>query len=316
MFEHAIGLARRGFAVFPLQPGTKRPLFKGWEQAASTDARQIGAWWSATPHANIAIACGPSRLLVIDLDRAKHPGGPRHGQETLAKLAAGRELPATFAVASARGGRHLYFRQPEGVALTITAGSATAGLGPLIDTRGHGGFVVAPGSVFEGGIYRIEYDMDIAPLPAWIVEELANRRATTVPAAPAPFRSPGTGRRSAAYGAAALNSSAATVAGAAEGTRNDTLNREAFKLGRLVGGGILDQELAVAELRRAAHSAGLPPGEAARTISSGLQAGINHPRSIPDQTARTAAHTGRSRARTNSGTRASGGPGDQRRRFG
>jgi len=282
MFEQAIDLALQGFAVFPLQPGTKKPIFKGWEQLASTDPQQIARWWNATPRANIAIACGPSNLLVVDLDKAKKPDGPRHGQETLTKLAAGRELPRTFTVASARGGRHLYYRQPDGAALSITTGSATAGLGPLVDTRGHGGYIVAPGSVFDGGTYLIEHDAAVAPLPAWIADELTTRPAPQEPPpAPAPTRLPITDRRRSAYGNAALKKAADTVARAPEGTRNDTLNREAFRLGRLVGGEVLDRNDAVAELRRAAHNAGLPPGEAANTITSGLAAGINNPRFIP-----------------------------------
>src|SRR6185437_7725762 len=63
---------------------------------------------------------------------------------------------------------------------------------------------------------------------------------------------------------------------------NDTLNREAFRLGRLVGGEVLNQHDAVAELHRAAHQAGLPSSEAATTIASGLTAGISRPRTIPD----------------------------------
>jgi hypothetical protein len=283
MFEQAVDLALQGFAVFPLKPGTKRPMFKGWEKLASTDPRQIARWWNATPTANIGIACGPSHLLVIDLDKAKRPDGPRHGQETLAKLAAGRELPHTLAVASARGERHLYFRQPNGANLGITTGSDTSGLGPLVDTRGHSGFIVAPGSVFEGGTYRTEHEAAVAPLPAWIVDELA-KHSTVVepPTAPVPSRMPVTDRRHSAYGNAALKRSANTVATAPEGTRNDTLNRESFRLGRLIGGGVIDRNDAVPELRRAAHRAGLPPDEAANTIAPGLSAGIGHPRFIPD----------------------------------
>jgi len=283
-FEHAIDLALQGFAVFPLRPGTKEPLVKDWERQATTDPQLITRWWNSTPNANIAIACGPSNLFVIDLDAAKRPGDSRHGQRTLIALANGREIPRTFTVASARGGRHLYFQQPEGAALRNTAGSERAGLGPLIDTRGHGGYVVAPGSVFEGGSYRIERDASVAPLPSWIVSELETRKspAASTPA-PSPSREPVTGRRRSAYGEAALRRSADTVSSAPEGTRNDTLNREAFRLGRLVGGGVLDQNDAATALRCAARKAGLPPSEAESTIASGLTAGLSRPRSISDR---------------------------------
>lgn len=284
LLEKAIDLALQGFAVFPLRPGSKAPLIKDWEAHASTDPRQIARWWTVYPHANIAIACGPSRLLVIDLDAAKQRGTPRHGDETLMTLAAGREIPRTFTVSSARDGRHLYFRQPDDSALRNTSGSESAGLGPLIDTRGHGGYVVAPGSRYAGGSYRIEQDLPVAPLPSWIADELTARRSPPqVTPTATHSRTPVTDRRRTAYGKAALRRSADTVATAHEGTRNHTLNREAFRLGRLVGSGVIDHDEAAATLRRAARIAGLSPGEIDKTITSGLTSGTSRPRSIPDR---------------------------------
>jgi N12 class adenine-specific DNA methylase len=280
MLDHALDLALQGLAVFPLRPGTKVPLVKDWELKASTDVGQVMRWWSATPRANIGIACGRSGLLVVDLDADKKPGGTGHGQRSLLDLAAGRGIPRTLTVASARGGRHLYYRQPDGARFGNTAGR----LGELIDTRGHGGYVVGPGSVFEGGAYRIEREAAVAQLPTWLAEELEQRRAPAEISAPEqrPSAAPVGERRRTAYGQAALRRAAASVESAREGTRNHTLNREAYRLGRLVGGAILDHEQAAAALRRAARKAGLPPEEADKTIASGLIAGIARPRSIPD----------------------------------
>ena len=279
MLDHALDLAIQGLAVFPLRPGTKVPLVKDWESKASTDIEQIMRWWTTTPRANIAIACGPSNLLVIDLDADKAPGSTRHGQRTLINLADGRGIPPTLTVASARGGRHLYYRQPDGARFGNTAGS----LGELIDTRGHGGYVVAPGSVFDGGTYLVEHEATIAELPIWLAEELKQRRTPAKTSTPEqqPSTAPVPERRRTAYGAAALRRSVETVESAREGTRNQTLNREAFLLGRLVGGGILDHQQVAAALHRAARKAGLPPEEADNTITSGLAAGISQPRSIP-----------------------------------
>ena len=282
MLDHALDLALQGLAVFPLRPGTKIPLIKDWKLNASTDVDQIMRWWTATPHANIAIACGPSNLLVIDLDADKTPGSTRHGQRSLINLAAGRGIPRTLCVASARGGRHLYYRQPDGARFGNTVGS----LGELIDTRGYGGYIVAPGSVFDGGTYRVEREAAIAELPTWIAEELEQRRTLAEPhtteqqasAAPVPER------RRTAYGQAALRRAATAIESAHEGTRNHTLNREAFRLGQLVGGGILDLDQATNTLRRAARKAGLEPAETDKTITSGLTAGIQRPRAIPERT--------------------------------
>jgi putative DNA primase/helicase len=72
----------------------------------------------------------------------------------------------------------------------------------------------------------------------------------------------------------------AKVRGALEGQRNAQLNKSAFALGTLIGGGELDQQTAETELLAAAMGAGLTAAEAQRTIASGMQAGIKKPRKI------------------------------------
>ena len=297
----ALALAERGFAVFPLRPGTKTPAVRrDWEGQATTDAGRLRE--IVRPAANVGVACGPSRLLVLDLDVAKEltrPGegcapdgdSPRHGAEALRALAAGRELPATLTVATPTGGRHLYYRAPHGFRLRNTVGR----LGPLIDTRAEGGYVVGPGSVVDGRCYRVTADLPVAPLPGWLLRELRDlNRPPQLPAAPpvphegagisngaghSNGNSTGGGTGSAgAYTAAALRNEVERVRTARVGTRNDTLNRAAFALGRLVGAGVLDRDLAVGELSDAARQAGLPPREVASTVSSGIGAGMARPR--------------------------------------
>jgi hypothetical protein len=80
------------------------------------------------------------------------------------------------------------------------------------------------------------------------------------------------------YAEAALAAEADRVAWAPVGTRNDTLNRAAFALGRLVGAGLVDESAVRYELTRAARHAGLGRVETARTIRSGLTAGRRLPR--------------------------------------
>jgi hypothetical protein len=79
------------------------------------------------------------------------------------------------------------------------------------------------------------------------------------------------------YAAAALRASADRVSRAPVGTRNDTLNRAAFALGRLVGAGLLDAWLVAQELGDAGRFAGLGRDEVRRTIRSGLTAGRRQP---------------------------------------
>jgi hypothetical protein len=282
----ALALASRGFAVFPLRPGMKVPAVRrDWEGQATADPERLRQ--IVRPGANVGVACGPSGLLVLDLDVAKEPPGaesdpdePRHGAEALRALAAGRELPPTLTVATPTGGRHLYYRAPRGLKLRNTVGR----LGPLIDTRAEGGYVVGPGSIVDGRAYRIIADVPVASLPQWLLREL--QELNTPPPVPAPDAAllPPTGSAGAtsdgvsAYAAAALRNEVERVRTARVGTRNDTLNRAAFSLGRLIGAGILDHDLAAGELTDAARQAGLPPREVASTLSSGIGAGIARPR--------------------------------------
>jgi Bifunctional DNA primase/polymerase, N-terminal len=278
----AQALAGRGFAVFPLRRGGKEPAVRAdWEGAATRDPAAVSALFRSA-RSNIGIACGPSRLLVIDLDVAKPDAaasgaGPRHGAESLRALAlaAGREIPPTFTVATPSGGLHLYFRRPEDIELRNTAGR----LGPLIDTRARGGYVVAPGSSIGGKAYTIVADRPIAALPGWLIRELAKPD----PGSFTPRRDeahPAAGRARTAYAAAALRGEVDRVRSARPGTRNDTLNRAAYSLGQLVGAGLLDHDEVLGALQDAARRADLPPREAAATIRSGLTAGSHRPRRI------------------------------------
>ncbi|MGH6657765.1 MAG: bifunctional DNA primase/polymerase [Actinocrinis sp.] len=287
--ELAIALAARGFAVFPLRPDSKVPAVRGdWEGLASADPARLRArGWPA--NGNVGIACGPSDLFVLDLDIAKDTDAPavsaavdepREGAKVLRDLAAGRPIPPTLTVATPSGGTHLYFRAEPSLRLRNTV----ARLGPLIDTRAAGGYVVGPGSTVAGRRYEIIVDLPIAPVPRWIVVELAGRHQTEAPSTPpAALGRPDLhvsqrAGSAAAYAAAALRNEAERVLTARVGARNDTLNRAAYALGRLIGAGQLDRDQATTELFIAARRNGLPAREAASTLASGLGAGIGRPR--------------------------------------
>ncbi|GAA2522011.1 bifunctional DNA primase/polymerase [Winogradskya humida] len=79
------------------------------------------------------------------------------------------------------------------------------------------------------------------------------------------------------YAAVAVAAETDRVARAPVGTRNDTLNRAAFALGRLVGAGLLDAATVVRDLTAAAAWSGLGQAETMRTIRSGLSAGRRTP---------------------------------------
>ncbi|MGW4752882.1 bifunctional DNA primase/polymerase [Streptomyces chartreusis] len=258
----ALEPARRGWHVFPLRPGDKRPaghaerLCPGTgrcagghlkpEQRATTDPDMVMAAWSHQPY-NIGIATGPSGLLVVDLDvlKADEQEGTPDGVQSLLALCerAGQSFPATYQVRTPSGGRHLYFTQPGGTRLHSTAGT----LGHHIDTRGWGGYVVAPGSTTPQGAYTVTDDRPPVPLPQWLQQALSAKPKCTRDYAMATSTKCRSG-----YAAAAVRGEAHNVATAPDGTRNAVLLRAARALGRLVASGDLSREEAEEALSRAA----------------------------------------------------------------
>jgi len=99
-----------------------------------------------------------------------------------------------------------------------------------------------------------------------------------------PVYTNGAGGGNKAYGAAALAKEFGILARTPEGGRNNQLNTSAFNLGQLVAGGELDESEVRDKLMDTATAIGLDEGEAARTVGSGLSAGMLKPRSAPPRT--------------------------------
>ncbi|MDN5916934.1 MAG: bifunctional DNA primase/polymerase [Pseudonocardia sp.] len=286
LLSAALVAAGRGWSVFPLVPGEKAPAVRGWEQRATTDRRQIYRWWASGSGFNVGIACGPSGLVVIDLDErgGEEPpetfAGARGGEDVFAMLAsaAGASMPVdTYAVATPSG-RHLYYRAPADHVVRNSAGA----LGWRVDIRAAGGYVVAAGSHREDGAYQIVRHRPVAALPEWLRSALTPR--------PRPPESPGSSapelprRRASAYVRAIVDGESQAVAEAQTGTRHDTLLAAARTLGRLVGGRELSEDTArVALLHAAAGHVGIDgctPREIEQTITDGIAFGQKLPRRI------------------------------------
>ena len=284
LLRAALAHAERGWCVFPLRPGDKRPALRAdWEGRATTDALRIRRCWEHGTY-NIGIACGPSRLVVIDLDTPK-PGeqppaewagepGIRDGADVLAALCERHGTPFpfdTYTVRTGSGGMHLYFTAPAGLEVRNSVGR----LGWLIDTRARGGYVVAAGSIVAGRAYTVMNHAAPAPLPAWLATLLtvSNRSAGN------PARMPEIPRQYAAgYAGAALRGEVQRVLDATPGNRNHTLNRAAFALGQLAAAGMLPEPLVIDCLLAAGQHIGLSARECEATIRSGLTSGARQPR--------------------------------------
>jgi hypothetical protein len=282
----ALEAAGRGWRVFPLAPGSKRPAVRAWEERATSNPDRIRRCWQ-TGRYNVGIACGPSGLLVVDLDAAK-PGeqvpepwraaGARSGVDVFALVCteAGEPVPCmTYSVITPSGGGHLYYATPADSRLRNTAGS----LGWKVDTRAHGGYVVAAGSALAGpagGTYRRLRDLEPVPLPPAVFQRLS--APPLPPQRPTPV--PVVDGRVSNYLRVALDREAARVRTAPQGTRNRALYLAAVALGQLATGGALPAEHVRGLLEHAAMTVGLAPLETRRTITSGLRAGAKRPRQV------------------------------------
>ena len=158
-------------------------------------------------------------------------------------------------------------------------------LGPGLDIRANGGYVLVPPSEAvnrdgQMGAYSYLSELrlgsgQLVAAPVWLLDLLRS-----LP--PTPGHNPSFGvTASSSYGEKALEEECRRVASAGVGERNDTLNRAAFAIFQLVGGGAIDHALAEEELRSAALTSGLTPKETEATLRSAAKRGLASPRSTP-----------------------------------
>lgn len=194
---------RLGWRVFPIMPAEGDKCACGLPDCASPGKHPVGhlvprgfhdatddpavlaQWCALYPDLNIGIATGAvSGIFVLDID-------PDHGGlESLSELEGryGRMEHPTWAVMTGGGGLHLYFRHP-GNPVPNSAGK----LGPGLDVRGDGGYVLAPPSNhISGESYRWDAGghprtAQLRPAPPWLLARCqaarpeGNGRAPTLP---------------------------------------------------------------------------------------------------------------------------------------
>lgn len=275
MLAAALAYAQRGLAVFPLAPRGKRPLSAHGVHDATTDEAQIRAWWDAHPAANIGLACGVvAGVDVLDVD------GPE-GEAALAALETTEgELPMGPESRTHRGRHLLFAHHPE---MRNSAGK----LGPKLDTRADGGYIVAPPSVHpEGSRYRWSCGPDEVGAPAWpswALDRMRPRPAPTPEPAPTYVAREEHGSR---YAIAALEREASALGDEAQGGRNAALNRAAYSMGQLVAAGALHRSEVYDALLDACRRNGLLEEDGRRqfdkTFRSGFDKGAQQPRQIPE----------------------------------
>jgi Bifunctional DNA primase/polymerase, N-terminal/Primase C terminal 1 (PriCT-1) len=213
----ALAFVRRGFAVFPVNwPVThdgpprcscgsdsrgrpcispaKHPFGKlatNGLLSATIETGVVKHWWGyQAPQANLGLCT--DKLVVIDVD-------PRHGgDESLAVLEREHEFPPTWRVLTGGGGEHVLFAARDGVTVKsfYAQQMKDSPLGPGIDVRSRGGYVVAPpsrhisGRVYAWSVDHHPRDTPLAPAPDWLIERLTARSAAATTADGTPTAEP------------------------------------------------------------------------------------------------------------------------------
>jgi hypothetical protein len=203
----ALAFARHGHAVFPVNwpvehngklvcscgsDSRGRPCGKNAAKhpygklaprgllSATTDPGILKSWFGyQAPDANLGVVT--DKLVVVDKDQ-------RHGgDESLQALEREHgEFPPTWRSLTGGGGEHVIFACPDGVEINSYAAANIENppLGPGIDIRARGGYIVAPPSLHISGrqyVWSVDdhpKDVPLAIAPDWLIERLAASNKT------------------------------------------------------------------------------------------------------------------------------------------
>jgi len=268
--SNALDYAARGWRVFPALR-KDQPLVKRWPEIATTDEATIRAWWKRWPRALIGLPTGEA-FVVLDVDVKTSPTG----FDTLEDFGfpLGFETPT---VHTPSGGVHAYFRTPSPL-IRNTNGSRGRGIGPQLDWRGIGGYVIAP-SAHTGYSWdpHLGINTPMLEVPPELLPRTVCKRLRSEAVRPTVGLSP--------YAEGALNRACRAILDARNGEQERTLNGECFAIGTLAGAGAIPADLARDCLRWAAskipsYDAGRPwsIGTIIAKVDKAFDAGLRMPR--------------------------------------
>jgi hypothetical protein len=267
--------AEMGLPVFPCD-AQKRPMTQHGFRDATKDPETIRR--SFRYAAMIGIPTGEaSGFFVLDLDC-------KNGAQGLEWLAAHEaRLPQTRRHRTRSGGVHLLFAMPAG----RTIRNSASRVGPGVDVRGSGGYIIAPPS--DG--YDVVDHAIIADAPAWLLDLIDPPRVADLAkyGADLPKSRPAQSGDGTRYGLQALDNECQAILSAADGAKHDTLNRAAFSIGGLVAAGELAEGSALHAL--ASALAGIASRcedypAAQKTLGAAFRAGMAKPRQAPPRLVR------------------------------
>lgn len=138
----ALRYAESGLAVFPCKAHDKKPASPNGCLDATVDTTILRNWIHKYADCNVGIATGPSNLVVLDVDQKS--GGIASLVELQKQIP---EIKDGFRVKTGGGGFHFYFKSNPEHDIRNSAGR----IGPGLDIRANGGYVVAPPSIHPNG---------------------------------------------------------------------------------------------------------------------------------------------------------------------
>ena len=245
-------LAAAGVPVFPCLPGGKRPLTPRGFHDATTNPRQVQAWWRTHPEANLAVPTGAaSGIVVVDVD----VHGPVDGYLAFERAhRAGLVTGWQLLTPPPSGGMHAYYP-----ATTEQGQRSWQAARAGIDFRGAGGYIIVPPSTVSTGEQAAGYRVRrISTGPVSGLD--SNRLRDFLDPRPTPPRTSGQGVERSSD----VSRLAAWVAARGEGERNRGLFWAAC---RLAENGVPAPE-ALDVLSAAASQAGLGEREINVTVRS------------------------------------------------
>jgi len=242
----ALKHARKGVVVFPCG-SDKRPLIATGFKAATADPDIVHRWWTAHPDALIGVPTG-LKFVVVDAD-LQH----EHAQQWVEYNR--HRTPLTRTHRTPKGGLHWLFAANDRIKCS------TSRLGPHIDTRGYGGYIIW----WPACGYGVLHEDVLAPVPEWMIEALAPKPIELRPQWSLPSSTPSS---------TSIRGALRVLAEAKEGERNHALFWVSCRMGEAMRAGIITEAEATGVLVSVGRQVGLLDREILRTARSGFQEGL------------------------------------------
>ncbi len=183
--------------IFPVRPNSKHPYKDfSWPVQATNDpgflaeVAATGIWPNRDPFSggeapkqwningcNWARATGEDGHVIVDLDIKRDPQTGEvieNGIETWKKIIAFYGDPGkTLTIKTPGKGTRDEPDQGLHIAFKGEAGSTQRKIGPGVDIKSSGGYVLIPGSTINGRKYEVAVDAPIITLPSWLADKLS-----------------------------------------------------------------------------------------------------------------------------------------------